>query len=362
MVRPLSSKEHEKNHLSLPSPVLKKSVGMTIITPFPENAAAQRRESKSKRLGSEAALPSTNFRFSGHQSFSLRISWLPKAIAEIAHGRDPLTNIDVGIVSLGLGKNMVEALRCWIDAFQVAKFTPAGWELTPIGALIFGHHGLDRYLEDHATSWLLHWQIATSPAENPFFAWECVFNRWPSPEFSATAVIEAFRREAENSSRGASSATLKQHWEVFLHTYRPPRSNGGEDHLESVLSNLGLIREAGERQNAAGRWETVYQFDLRPKRSIPQQLFSFFLHDWWNRRFPSERTVPVSEIIAGAYSPGRILKMSETEVLQRLSELAGKTRRTYSLTESASLRQLHRREATDGLDDLRAAYKSPHFL
>jgi len=32
-------------------------------------------------------------------------------VAEIAAGRDPLTDIDEGITQLGLGKNMVEALR-----------------------------------------------------------------------------------------------------------------------------------------------------------------------------------------------------------------------------------------------------------
>lgn len=67
------------------------------------------------------------FRFSGHQTFPLRISWLPKAIAGISSGHDPLTNIDEGITSLGLGKNMVEALRCWIEAFQVAVRTDARW-------------------------------------------------------------------------------------------------------------------------------------------------------------------------------------------------------------------------------------------
>jgi hypothetical protein len=41
-----------------------------------------------------------NYRFSGHQTFPLRIAWLPKAISEIISGRDPLTNIDEGIVSL----------------------------------------------------------------------------------------------------------------------------------------------------------------------------------------------------------------------------------------------------------------------
>ncbi len=74
-----------------------------------------------------------NFRFSGHQTFPLRIAWIPKAVAEISLGNDPLTDIDEGITVLGLGKNMVEALRCWVEAFQIAKRVNSSWELSPIG-------------------------------------------------------------------------------------------------------------------------------------------------------------------------------------------------------------------------------------
>src|SRR5580693_4439407 len=90
----------------------------------------------------------TNFRFSGHQTFPLRIAWIPKAVGEIVRGCDPLTNIDEGITKLGLGKNMVEALRCWIEAFQIANRGNGSWSLTPIGSLIFHpEEGLDPYLE-----------------------------------------------------------------------------------------------------------------------------------------------------------------------------------------------------------------------
>src|ERR1035438_3904339 len=99
----------------------------------------------------------TAFRFSGHQTFPLRITWIPIAVAELAAGRDPLTDIDEGITKLGLGKNMVEALRCWIEAFQVANKTENRWELTPMGLLVFDPKtGADPFLEDHPTAWLLH--------------------------------------------------------------------------------------------------------------------------------------------------------------------------------------------------------------
>jgi hypothetical protein len=38
-----------------------------------------------------------NFRFSGHQTFPLRIAWIPKAVGEIVRGRDPLSDVDEGI-------------------------------------------------------------------------------------------------------------------------------------------------------------------------------------------------------------------------------------------------------------------------
>ena len=303
-----------------------------------------------------------NFRFSGHQTFPLRIAWLPKAIREIKMGLDPLTNIDEGIVSLGLGKNMVQALRCWIEAFQIASKTNSGWSLSPVGELVFSPiNGLDPYLEDHSSVWLLHWLISTN-VRAPFFAWECLFNRWAAPEFSASSVVEAFRAESERHVKTISNVTLKQHWEVFLHSYRPPRGIRGEDHLDSALSVLGLIQEAGERQNVAAKWEPLYAFDTRPKTAIPQQLFAFFVHDWWNRSFPSEQTTALRELVEGDCSPGRILRMAESEILSRASDLARTQPRVFQTTESANLRQLRRLRKSNGHQDLRAAYEMPQFI
>jgi len=301
------------------------------------------------------------FRFSGHQSFSLRIAWLPKAIREISEGLDPLTDIDLGITTLGLGKNMVESLRCWIEAFQVATKDELGWKLTCIGDLIFSPSiGQDPYLEDHSSNWLLHWLICTN-TQYSLFAWECLFNRWPTAEFSATDVIDAFRRES-GQNKEASMVTLRQHWDVFLHSYRPPRGGKGEDHLDSALSVLGLIREVGERQNASGKWETLYTFDIGLKTGIPQQLFAFFIHDWWNRKFPAEKTVSLQEIVSGEHSPGRVLKMQEKEILLRIENLARIQPKIFQLTESANVRLLQRPTAQNGQKALVAAYQTPIFI
>lgn len=303
-----------------------------------------------------------NYRFSGHQSFALRISWLPKAIRQILDGFDPFADIDHGITSMGLGKNMVESLRCWIEAFQVAERKEGNWKLTPVGKLIFHPStGLDPYLEDHTSNWLLHWLICTN-SQYALFAWECMFNRWPTMEFSVSEALEAFKRENTRSNKDASPVTLRQHWDVLLHSYRPPRGDKGEDHLDSALSVLGLIQEVGERQNAQGKWETLYTFDVGQKSSIPQQLFAFFIHDWWNKNFPDESTVSFRELVSGDHSPGRLLRMQEREVLLRLEDLASTQPKVFQLTDSANMRQLQRLAKLDGRKSLADSYKNPIFI
>ena len=317
--------------------------------------------------GLEAVRPpkkNVRFRFSGHQSFALRLAWIPKAIAEIQKGFDPFADIDHGIEAMGLGKNMVESLRCWLESAQIIHRKAEGepWSLTKIGELVFDPAtGRDRFLEDHSTSWVIHWLLCTNQNQ-PLYAWECLFNRWTAPEFCGSEATEAFQREYLRGGKEASAITLKQHWEVFLHSYRPPAAAKGEDHLDCVLSSLGLIREVGERQNKGGRWEPLYAFEFRSKPGIPQQLFSFFLQDWWNLKFPAEHTVRLHDLVAGDMSPGRLLKMQEKELMLRLELLCSKVKSpSFEIIESANSRHLRRLRADSGLRDLTAAYDKPEF-
>jgi hypothetical protein len=308
----------------------------------------------------EPAAPA-QYRFTGHQSFSLRIAWLPKATDQITRGNDPFSNIDEGIVSLGLGKNMIESLETWIRAFQIAEKSGDRWSLTDTGDLIFGKKGMDRSLADPVTPWVLHWLISTNRML-PFLAWEILINRWSVPEFTASEVLEVFRRETEQAERKASCATLKQHWEVFLHTYKKGRATRGEDVLDSALAILGLVENRGERQDADGRWEPIFGFSEQPKTGVSQDVFTFCLHDWWNRSLESEHTVAFREVINAPYSPGRVLKMKEPEVSARLIDLASRRSKYFGITQSAGQRLFVRHKAQEPLNVLEAAYRSPRYL
>src|SRR5687768_6157952 len=92
------------------------------------------------------------FSFGRHESFPLRFGWLSKGYrlwcdSETAFDEDDAT------VALGVGKNMVHAIRYWMIAAQVAVLKEHELVPTPIGMSIFCSTGWDPYLEDDTTLW-----------------------------------------------------------------------------------------------------------------------------------------------------------------------------------------------------------------
>lgn len=289
----------------------------------------------------KSASDSLTYRFGGHQSFALRTAWLPKAAQAIQDNDDVFSDPLRGVVRLGLGKNMVESLRVWVEAYGIATRHDGKWMLTPLGEALLGVGGYDRFLEDEQTLWLLHWNIATL-REGPFFAWELLINRWSERFFTTSEIMIAFAREAERAARPLSSISARQHFDVWLHTYLRGRNGRGEEGIDSPLSSLGLVARAGDRETLQGRREPVFAFDLDPKPMISDALFSYCLHDWWSNAFEFEETVSLSSITFGHGAPGRVFRMPEDEVLARVMRLASSRGARVELIESFNQFMLRR--------------------
>ena len=255
---------------------------------------------------------------------------------------------------------MVESLRCWIETSQIARRVQNRWELTDIGAFLFGDNGRDKYLEEPTTAWLLHWLISTN-REAPLAAWELLVSGFPLPELIPSQIIATLSEMSHLNAKPSSEATLRQHWEVFLHTYLEPKGRNDEA-LDSALSPLRLILQAGERPSASGRWETTYSFDNGAKPGIPQELFGYCLFDWWEATSPEELTLPVRAVMSSRGSPGRVFKMREEEVVTRLEQLGQMNNPAITLVESATLRQVRRQESVLLQTYLDLAYEEPTFL
>jgi hypothetical protein len=302
-----------------------------------------------------------NFRFSGHETFPCRYTWLPKAFKAIEVNSRAFTDEESAMVKLGVGKNMVRALRFWAQVANViAPRGEGGYAVTEFGRQIFAEDGHDPYLEDIRTLWLIHWKISTQP-EEPLFAWDYMLNRWQHPEINRTEVLKAFYKEAERQGRKLSTVTLDQHFDTFLHTYIPTRSRKGdiqEDNLDSPLVELELIQKVGERKlDGTGKRETVYAFRRESKPEITPELFAFCLNDFWAKHHSKEKTITFREVSVGRGSPGQIFKLPEKELRERLETLESDSGGTFRFQESASLQHVIRVDSTDQ-DFLGAVYKS----
>ena len=288
------------------------------------------------------------YRFTGHETFPCRYTWLPKAVAALQNKPDLFRDIDEAIVKLGVGKQMARAIRFWVEAAKVVEKQKNGdFEISTLGKKLLGEDTFDPYLEDLQTLWLIHWNFSTHP-ESPIFAWDFLMNRWQEPEIAPSLVVDAFEKEADSQDRKLSPVTLKQHFNIFLHTYVPTRGKKGgilEDNLDCPLIELDLIRQIGETvSDGEGKREPIYAFNRDPKPQISQQLFFYCLEDFWKTYYSEEKSLQFHEIAFGHGSPGQIFKLPEQEIQTRLEEIEDFTDGAMRFRESVNLRQIQRQK------------------
>jgi hypothetical protein len=258
------------------------------------------------------------------------------------------------MVELGVGKNMVRAIRFWVQVTGVAQPADKGYELTNFGSRILC--GYDKYLEAVQTLWLLHWNVSTR-VEDPLFAWDYLLNRWQHPELSRSEVLRAFSDESVRLERTLSEVTLSQHFDVFLHTYVSSVDSNAvhEDSLDCPLTELRLIQPVGERQvGSGGRRETVYSFRREPKPEITPAVFAYCIDDFWRKRREHEQTLTFRDISVAEGSPGQVFKLPEQDLRDRL-ELYRNSGGVFKFEESLA-QQILTREGKQERDLLAAIY------
>lgn len=283
------------------------------------------------------------FRYSGHESFACRYPWLPKAVAALQRDPHALEDDDDAMVALGVGKNMVRSIRFWIRAFGVIEPAGVGYRLTPFGDGVFGAGGLDPYLEDPRTLWLLHWHVS-SHRDDPLFAWDFVLSRWPKTEFSAAELVAAAARSLPNDATRVSETTLARHFEVFLQTYivpDPRRGKHGEDELDCPLAQLRLLEPVADRVRD-GRRETVLSIRTDDKPEVSAATFIYCLDDFWTRHRANERTLSFRDIAFAPGGPGAVLKLTEQAVRTRLEAIESDSEGAFTFLDSASVPGVNR--------------------
>jgi hypothetical protein len=167
--------------------------------------------------------------------------------------------------------------------------------------------------------------------------------------FAKKLATEACRFES-----GISSVTIEHHVDVFFHTYIPTRGNKArvqEDNLDCPLIELDLLRKTGERENPVnkGGREPVYVFHNDEKAVITPELFDYCIADYWERRFPNEKTLSLRDLTYGHGAPGRVFGLTENGVRSRLENINVTSMGCFDYTESSHIQQIRKTGKTANL-------------
>lgn len=291
--------------------------------------------------------------FSGHETFPLRHLWLRKAYDAVKDGAPrSVFSGPKAIETFGVGKNMALSIRYWALACGVIEESGGVAAPTMLGHRLFGgEQAWDPYLEQLPTLWLLQWQVASEPRITTTWYW--AFNHFAAQTFAADELsrsvldycqLRAWPRIAEK--------TVQRDVECFLRSYAARLEKGaGEDALEPVLAELGLIRAVSSH---------TFEFRRGPKPSLHDGVFAYALHEFWRRYAPDAATLPVEAIAFEPGSPGRVFKLDENSIVERLAGLESLTRGAIVWSDTAGVRQAVRKHSVkDPLALLAASYRLP---
>lgn len=279
--------------------------------------------------------------FSGHETFPLRQMWLKKVFERAGftdHIEKAVFNNEEAIAEFGVGKNMVAAIKHWALACNVITeegAKPGTFAFTDFAQKVLPDEGLDPYAENPTTAWYAHWWLAGNGHRST--TWKWLFNHVTAPTFSKADLEKPLTDYARglDPNRKLSSATISRDIETCIRGYAP-RSAGGspEDYAEPMLGELGLIYE--ERKG-------YFSFRRGPKPTLHNGMFAYALLDFWQREYAGQSSLAFETIAYGEGSPGRVFKLDEDSVAERLLALEDLTRRDISWTDTAGLRQVHRK-------------------
>jgi hypothetical protein len=146
--------------------------------------------------------------------------------------------------------------------------------------------------------------------------------------------LEDFARKLD-PKRKLSTSTLSRDLETCLRSYAPRFAGGSpEDFAEPLLGELGLLQEVHKGQ---------YAFRRGPKATLHDGLFAYALLDYWDSSAKDLSSMAFETIAYGEGAPGRVFKLDEDSVADRLMGLSDLTEGFLAWTDTAGLRQLHKK-------------------
>ncbi len=250
--------------------------------------------------------------FARHETFYFRDGWLRKGMKLTnKYGFDFFKSQDAPDV-LGMGKNMVQSLRYWLQATQLVEPKEKKnktYDLSNFGKYILEN---DPYFEDEGTLWLIHYNLASNKEIATTFYW--FFNIFNHKEFDDETFLYWLNNYTITENYKVAESSLRKDYQCLVNTYlfekKLLKSNSPEDNLNCPLRNLKLLKKIGPR---------TYQLNRVNRSSLHPYIFYYTVKTWQqNNDQPLEITI--SNIFESHNNAGKIFNLSLDDIIYYLEE------------------------------------------
>jgi hypothetical protein len=251
--------------------------------------------------------------FARHESFHPRFGWLKKGFDKYEVFS---SEKDRSRAVLGVGQNMVNAIRYWCFAFKILNKDDNTYSRSQFGGDLLDDAGWDPYLEDPATLWLLHWNLFRPPCYAT--AWYFVFNEFNQHSFASEDLLFSLKEYIKRifPSKKVTDSSLIKDINCLLRMYVQKNVTKAlkEDSIDSPFTGLGLISAYSDSKR--------YAFNFGSKPTLPYDIIVSACLDFSSRAENSAKTISISRLLYDPGSPGQAFKLTESSLCEAIETVA----------------------------------------
>lgn len=254
-------------------------------------------------------------RFRAHETFFIRKGWLSKGMKYVHIKPDVfIDKSDNPMDVLGLGANMVKALRYWLRVTDITREETSGKRIqtfTEFGKSIFEH---DRYIEEIGTLYLLHYKLVTQKKDAT--AWYYFFNKFSMTEFTKEDFVLALQNyvlmNVEKDTAPFAIRSLNDDFSCIINTYLPrykvnPNRISPENNIDCPFGEMGLI-------DVLSKEKGIYKKSIPSPDSFNPWIILAVIADQANGRIE----IGLNELLTSSCNIGRIFNLDAIAMLDVL--------------------------------------------
>jgi hypothetical protein len=213
---------------------------------------------------------------------------------------------------------MVTAINYWLKSYGIAD---SNNNITEFGDYLLNErNGVDPYLEDLGSIWLLHYSLIKC---NKASIYNLFFNEFRKDKFHFTkGQLTTFliNKLQDNDQKNINVNTVNSDVTVFIRNYLNPGSRNKKIDIEDEFSNLFIdlqFMESYQSENAEDKIVEWYRVENDVRLDLPPLVVLYTILD--NEMYGN--SISFTELLTGVNSPGSVFALNEEGLYSKIEQM-----------------------------------------